>query len=116
MKYFNNPEANAESFEDGWFRTGDVGQVDEFGRLKIIDRIKNIFKLQQGEYCSPEAVEKVAATCPLVGQSFLTGNSQEANTVMIVVPEIKNVDKICVAQKMDEGKMSSMSYIEKVEL
>jgi len=48
-KYFKNPEANSDSFEDGWFRTGDVGMIDIKGRLWVIDRIKNIFKLQQGE-------------------------------------------------------------------
>jgi len=94
QKYLNNPESTSESFEDGWFRTGDVGMIDIKGRLTVIDRIKNIFKLQQGEYVSPEAVEKEAATCPLVLQSFLTGNSNEAFTVMIVIPEFKNVDKL----------------------
>jgi len=48
-KYLDNPEANQESFEDGWFRTGDVGTLCEDGSLMITDRIKNIFKLQQGE-------------------------------------------------------------------
>lgn len=114
-KYLNNPEANADSFEDGWFRTGDVGMLDSLGRLKIIDRIKNIFKLQQGEYVSPEAVEKVAATCPLVLQSFLTGNSNEANTVMVVIPEFKNVDKLLIKLGLitDETK-DEMTYAQKV--
>lgn len=68
-KYLNNPEANAESFEDGWFRTGDVGTIWEDGTLQITDRIKNIFKLQHGEYVAPEKVENIVATCGLVGQN-----------------------------------------------
>jgi len=77
-KYLNNPEANNEVFENGWFRTGDVGTLNEDGRLMITDRIKNIFKLQQGEYVAPEKVENIIATCALVAQSFLTGESTES--------------------------------------
>lgn len=45
--YFDSPELNAEAFIDGtrWFKTGDVGQIESNGALKIIDRAKNIFKL-----------------------------------------------------------------------
>lgn len=92
-KYLLNPEANKEGFEDGWFRTGDVGTLDETGKLRITDRIKNIFKLCQGEYVAPEAVENVIATCPLVGQNFLHGTSTESFTVSIVFPDIKSVTK-----------------------
>jgi len=67
-KYLLNPEANKE-FENGWFRTGDVGTLDQYGKLRITDRIKNIFKLCMGEYVAPEAVENIIATCPLVQQN-----------------------------------------------
>ena len=45
--------------DEGWFRTGDIGEWDEFGGLKITDRIKNTFKLQQGEFVSVEKIEGV---------------------------------------------------------
>lgn len=56
--YFNNPEENAKAFQDGWFKTGDIGLFDATGQLKIIDRKKNLVKTQNGEYI---ALEKVCA-------------------------------------------------------
>lgn len=50
----------------------------------------------------------------MVGQSFLTGNSQEANTVMVIVPEFKNVDKVCVAKGLTEEEIAKKSFVEKV--
>lgn len=54
--YLNNPEENAKAFEDGWFKTGDVGEFNRDGRLKIIDRRKNLVKTLNGEYVVLEKV------------------------------------------------------------
>lgn len=75
--YYRNEKATNESFdEDGFFRTGDVAAIDEKGRLYIIDRVKNFFKLSQGEYITPERIENTyLANSPLLTQIYVHGDS-----------------------------------------
>ena len=91
-EYFRNEEETKESFtEDGWFRTGDICIIDELGRFKIIDRRKNVLKLAQGEYVSPERIENVyLANCPWMAAAYVHGDSNQSCLVMIgaIMPEI----------------------------
>jgi long-chain acyl-CoA synthetase len=65
--YFKRPDKTAEAFdEDGWFKTGDIGVVYPNGSVRIVDRSKNIFKLQQGEYVAPEKLENIFIQCPYI--------------------------------------------------
>lgn len=84
-EYFRNPEETAKAVDaDGWFHTGDIGLVDEMGRLKIIDRKKNVLKLSQGEYVSPERIENVyLANCGWLAMAYVHGDSQQSSLVAI---------------------------------
>lgn len=70
---------------DGWCYTGDVGMWDERGRLKIIDRVKNIFKMAHGEYIAPEKIEIVYHRHEIVFQSYIYGDSLQSFLVGIIV-------------------------------
>ncbi|TKA80802.1 hypothetical protein B0A55_01606 [Friedmanniomyces simplex] len=84
-EYYKNEVETKKAFtEDGWFRTGDIVAIDELGRFKIIDRVKNVLKLAQGEYISPERIENVyLGNLPWLGQAYVHGDSTQANLVAI---------------------------------
>ncbi|KAL1968748.1 hypothetical protein VTN77DRAFT_1574 [Rasamsonia byssochlamydoides] len=84
-EYYKNPEETAQAMtEDGWFRTGDVCTIDEMGRFKIIDRRKNVLKLAQGEYISPERLEGIfLAEHSYLAQAYVHGDSLQTSLVAI---------------------------------
>lgn len=70
-----------------WLATGDVGQIDQYGRVQIIDRVKNLIKLAQGEYIAIEKVESIFASLPIVQQVWLYGDSLQPHLVAVAVPQ-----------------------------
>lgn len=87
-EYYKVPDKTAEAIdEDGWLHTGDIGLFDSANRLQIIDRLKNIFKLSQGEYIAPEKIEGVYQKHELVAQAFVYGDSKQSSLVGVIVPD-----------------------------
>ena len=85
--YYRRPEINAATFDaEGWYHSGDIAIWNQFGGLQIVDRKKDIFKLSQGEYISPDKVTGVYLGCPLVGNLYVYGDSYQSFLVAVVVP------------------------------
>jgi long-subunit acyl-CoA synthetase (AMP-forming) len=73
--YFKMPEENERVFtEDGFLRTGDLGENDEMGRLKINGRAKELFKTSKGKYVAPAPIENLLSNHPLVEACYVTGS------------------------------------------
>ncbi|GEQ70194.1 hypothetical protein JCM33374_g3870 [Metschnikowia sp. JCM 33374] len=86
-EYYKDPEATAKSKDiDGWFSTGDVAKVEkDTGKIFIIDRVKNFFKLAQGEYITPEKIENTYLSAfPLLSQILVYGDSLKTYLISIV--------------------------------
>ncbi|XP_050231555.1 probable CoA ligase CCL6 [Mercurialis annua] len=85
--YHKREDLTKEVIVDGWFHSGDIGELQPNGAMKIIDRKKNIFKLSQGEYVAVESLENTYSRCPLIASIWIYGNSFESFLVAVVVPE-----------------------------
>ena len=91
--YHNKPEATKEVFtEDGWLKTGDRGTVDEDGYVFITGRIKEQFKLENGKYVFPAALEEDIRLLPYIENSMIFGDGKPYN-VCIVIPDCAVLEK-----------------------
>jgi len=107
--YFKNPvETNRIIDKDGWLHTGDVGVIlTEYGNdIKIIDRVKNIFKLSQGEYIAPDKVQNILIGSKYINQIFVDGRSQYNYAVALIYPELKE----CIEYLKENKKMGDINY------
>jgi long-chain acyl-CoA synthetase len=85
---FPDPKNTQEALDDeGWLHTGDVAEIDSVGRVKIIDRVKNIMKLAQGEYIALEKIENLYSSNPFIAQIYVHGDSLQSYLVAVVVPD-----------------------------
>jgi long-chain acyl-CoA synthetase len=83
--YFGKPDDTAAVFtEDGWFKTGDVGRLDERGHLFITDRKKELFKLSNGKYVAPQLVESLIKESAFVSQVVVVGAGRKTPAALIV--------------------------------
>ncbi|MGW6578373.1 AMP-dependent synthetase/ligase [Streptomyces globisporus] len=87
--YHNLPEKTAEVLEsDGWFRTGDIGEVDMDGYIRITDRKKDVFKTSGGKYVAPTEIEgRFKAVCPFVSNILVIGDGRNFCSALIALDE-----------------------------
>jgi long-chain acyl-CoA synthetase len=84
LGYHRQPEATAEVLKDGWFYTGDIGEIDADGFLRITDRKKSLFKTAGGKYIAPVPLEHGVMSNPLVLRAVVVGESKPYVTALVV--------------------------------
>lgn len=81
--YWNRPEETRNAFVDGWFKTGDIGSLDEDGFLSVTDRKKDLLKTSGGKFIAPQPVENSLKLNALVGTAVVLGDRRKFASVII---------------------------------
>ncbi len=86
--YLNRDDANADAFDgDGWFHTGDIGELDGDGFLRITDRKKDLLKTSGGKYIAPQKIEGLLKARPLISEAVVIGDNKKYCTALIVIDD-----------------------------
>ena len=101
LGYYNKPEATREAFtDDGWFKTGDIGDLDEEGYLCITDRKKELFKTSSGKYIAPSPIEQMIRSSRFVNQVVLVG-SERKFAAALIVPNFEQLESYAKIKDLD---------------
>jgi long-chain acyl-CoA synthetase len=102
--YFKNPEATAQTLQDGWVRSGDAGFMDAGGHLKIIDRAKDVSRLASGTMFAPKYVENKLKFSPYVKEAVCLGQDRPYVTALV------NIDLAAVGNWAERRGIAYTSY------
>lgn len=114
--YFQNEKETAEAITpDGWFKTGDIGEWDKNGHLKIIDRKKNLVKTLNGEYIALEKLESVYRSATVVGNICVYADQQRTKPVAIIVPAEPALKKLAARIGVEGNGIEDLAHNKKVQ-
>nr|XP_036586959.1 amp-binding enzyme [Colletotrichum truncatum]KAF6797689.1 amp-binding enzyme [Colletotrichum truncatum] len=89
-EYYKNPEETEKAItKDGWFKTGDIGEFNSDGALNVIDRVKNLVKMQGGEYIALEKLESVYRGSQFVQNIMIYGDGEHSRAIAVIAPNEK---------------------------
>lgn len=106
--YFKNPEATAEVLKDGWMHSGDVGELDEEGFLRITDRKKDLIITAGGKNIAPQNIENQLKFSPYINDAIVIGDRRKYLTAIIVIDE-DNVVKYAQDNKIQYTTYASLT-------
>ncbi len=101
LGYLNEPDETARAIDpEGWFHTGDIGEIDPGGRIRITDRLKNIIVLANGKNVSPAPIEAALSTSKYIAQAVLLGDRQPY-TGALIAPDFEEVARWAASHGLD---------------
>lgn len=113
--YFDNDKETEEAItEDKWFKTGDIGEFNANGHLRIIDRKKNLVKTLNGEYIAIEKLESSYRAAPVVGNICVYAQEDKAKPIAIIVPVEATLQKLAAANGIKGESVEEMAHDKKV--
>jgi long-chain acyl-CoA synthetase len=83
QSYWNRPDETQRAFTDGWFKTGDIGQLDSEGFLSVTDRKKDLIKTSGGKFIAPQPIESSLKHNPLIAEAAIVGDQRKFCAVLI---------------------------------
>ena len=81
--YWNKPDETRNAFVDGWFKTGDIGRIDQDGFLYVTDRKKDLLKTSGGKFIAPQPIESSLKHHPLIAEAVVVGDKRKFPAVLI---------------------------------
>lgn len=110
--YYDNPDETAKALTpDGWFKTGDIGEFDTNGHLRVIDRVKNLVKMQGGEYIALEKVESVYRGVQVVANVMVHADAEHSRPIALIMPNEKVLAEKAKELGVDEHSMFHNSKV-----
>jgi long-chain acyl-CoA synthetase len=113
MGYYKAPELTAEVLKDGWFHTGDIGEIRD-GFIIITDRKKELFKTSGGKYVAPQVVENAMKESVYIEQLIVIGDGEKFPAALII-PDFVMLKKWCESNGVDSSSPEAMIASDKVE-
>lgn len=104
LGYYKNEASTKETIEDGWLHTGDAGRLDDQGHLYIIDRVKDVIRLQSGEMFSPQFIENKLKFSPYIKEAVAIGRGKP------YVVAIINIDMENVGRYAEKNQITYTTY------
>ncbi|KAI0597842.1 long-chain-fatty-acid-CoA ligase 1 [Biscogniauxia sp. FL1348] len=113
-EYYQNEKETKENMSDGWFKTGDIGEFDSRGHLKIIDRKKNLVKTLNGEYIALEKLESIYRSCGVVANICVYADQSKAKPIAIIVPMEPALKKLAEENGIQGSNLEELVQNKKV--
>ena len=105
-EYYDNPEETSKAVtEDGWFKSGDIGEFDANGHLRVIDRVKNLIKMAGGEYIALEKLETVYRGSHNVANIMIHADQNKNRPIAVIMPNEKVLAEEAKKLGVDEHNM-----------